>query len=186
MTPPKLTVLVEPAEEGGFVVKCLELPVVSEGETKEEALSNIKEAIEGYLEVKAKLLDGKANSEKAEVTVEIEDSVEKVIVKGLPKVSVSKEEREEIKHSIEEIKNGNCVALEELSGVAELEKEKAAKLYMEGKISISGAAETARLTIPEMVDYLVCKGFKSEYSVEDFRRGATLLEKKLKPRKIKN
>ena len=44
----KFTVLLEPAEEGGFVVKCLELPVASEGETREEALSNIKEAIEGY------------------------------------------------------------------------------------------------------------------------------------------
>lgn len=53
----KFTVLLEPAEEGGFVVKCFELPVASEGETKEDALSNIKEAIEGYLEVKAKLLD---------------------------------------------------------------------------------------------------------------------------------
>jgi predicted RNase H-like HicB family nuclease len=51
----KFTVLLEPAEEGGFVVKCLELPVASQGETKQEALSNIKEAIEGYLEVKAKL-----------------------------------------------------------------------------------------------------------------------------------
>jgi metal-responsive CopG/Arc/MetJ family transcriptional regulator len=65
-------------------------------------------------------------------------------------------------------------------GAAELEKEKAAKLYIEGKISISGAAETARLTITEMVDYLVCKGYKSDYSIEDFRRGVTLLEKKLK------
>ena len=52
----KFTVLLEPAEEGGFVVKCLELPVASEGETKEDALSNIKEAIEGYLEVKANFL----------------------------------------------------------------------------------------------------------------------------------
>jgi predicted RNase H-like HicB family nuclease len=64
------TVLLEPAEEGGFVVKCLELPVASEGETREEALSNIKEAIEGYLEVKAKLLDSKIKGEKAEVIVE--------------------------------------------------------------------------------------------------------------------
>lgn len=49
------TVLLEPAEEDGFIVKCLELPVATQGETKEEALSNIKEAIESYLEVKAKL-----------------------------------------------------------------------------------------------------------------------------------
>ena len=66
----KFTVLLEPAEEGGFIVKCVELPVVTEGETKEEALSNIKEAIEGYLEVKAKLLDHKTKGEKAEVIVE--------------------------------------------------------------------------------------------------------------------
>ncbi len=68
-------------------------------------------------------------------------------------------------------------------GAAEFEKEKAAKLYMEGKISISGAAENAEVTIPEMVDYLVCKGYKSDYSVNDFRRGVTLLEKKLKEQK---
>jgi len=66
----KFTVLLEPAEEGGFIVKSLELPVATEGETKEEALSNIKEAIEGYLEVKAKLLERKNKSEKAEVVVE--------------------------------------------------------------------------------------------------------------------
>jgi predicted RNase H-like HicB family nuclease len=66
----KFTVLLEPAEEGGFVVKCLELPVASQGETREEALSNIKEAIEGYLEVKAKLLNRKTKGEKAEVIVE--------------------------------------------------------------------------------------------------------------------
>jgi predicted RNase H-like HicB family nuclease len=48
----EFTVFLEPAEEGGFVVKCLELPVASQGETREEALKNIKETIEGYLEVK--------------------------------------------------------------------------------------------------------------------------------------
>jgi len=38
-------------QKGGYVVKCLELPgCMSEGRTKEEALKNIKEAIEGYLE----------------------------------------------------------------------------------------------------------------------------------------
>jgi predicted RNase H-like HicB family nuclease len=52
----KFTVVLEPAEEGGLIVKCFELPVATQGETREEALKNIKEAIEGYLEVKAKLL----------------------------------------------------------------------------------------------------------------------------------
>jgi predicted RNase H-like HicB family nuclease len=43
----KFTVVLEPAEEGGLIVKCLELPVATQGETREEALKNIKEAIEG-------------------------------------------------------------------------------------------------------------------------------------------
>jgi len=187
----KFNVLLEPADEGGFVVKCLELPVASQGKTKQEALSNIKEAIEGYLQVKATLLDCKTKGEKTELIIEIpsassatEDTIEEVIIKGLPEVTINKKEKDEIKRSIQDMKKGNCVTLE--SGVAEFEKEKAAKLYMEGKISISGAAETARLTIPEMADYLVCKDFKLEYSVEDFRRGTALLEKKLKQRKTKN
>jgi len=56
----KFAVVLEPAEEGGFIVKCLELPVATQGETREEALKNIKEAIEGYLEVKAKRLPTRA------------------------------------------------------------------------------------------------------------------------------
>jgi predicted RNase H-like HicB family nuclease len=66
----KFTVFLEPAEEGGFIIKCVELPVATQGETREEALKNIKEAIEGYLEVKTKLLDRKVKGEKAEVVVE--------------------------------------------------------------------------------------------------------------------
>jgi len=38
-------------EDGGYSAQCLELPgCVSEGDTWEEALENIKEAILGYLE----------------------------------------------------------------------------------------------------------------------------------------
>ena len=66
----KFTVLLEPAEEGGFIVKCLELPVASQGETRGEALANIKEAIEGYLEVKAEHFKGKTMGERTEVVVE--------------------------------------------------------------------------------------------------------------------
>jgi predicted RNase H-like HicB family nuclease len=60
----------EVAEEGGFIVKCLELPVASQGETRGEAIKNIREAIEGYLEVKADLFKKKAKVEKVEVFVE--------------------------------------------------------------------------------------------------------------------
>lgn len=39
-------VLLEPAEEGGYVVSCPSLPgCYSQGETPEEALENIREAI---------------------------------------------------------------------------------------------------------------------------------------------
>ena len=47
----KLTVMLEPSEEGGFTVLFPALPgCISEGSTSEEALKNIQEAIELYLE----------------------------------------------------------------------------------------------------------------------------------------
>lgn len=50
----KLKVLVHTAEEGGYWVEAPALPgCVSEGETMEEALANIREAAEGWLEVAA-------------------------------------------------------------------------------------------------------------------------------------
>ena len=46
----KFKVVLEPEEEGGFSVHCPALKGChSQGETEEEALANIKEAIEGYL-----------------------------------------------------------------------------------------------------------------------------------------
>jgi len=47
----KYRVVLEPQEEGGYTVYVPSLPgCVSQGETDEEALANIKEAIEVYLE----------------------------------------------------------------------------------------------------------------------------------------
>jgi len=65
-------------------------------------------------------------------------------------------------------------------GIEEFKKDKAASLYAQGKLSISGAADMATLTIPEMVQFLVERGYRSSYSLEDYRRGVELLEKKLK------
>jgi len=45
-----ITAILTP-EEGGYVVRCPELEITTEGDTKEEALKNIKEAVEGYIEV---------------------------------------------------------------------------------------------------------------------------------------
>ncbi|MGQ9469395.1 MAG: type II toxin-antitoxin system HicB family antitoxin [Nitrososphaerales archaeon] len=47
----KFKVILREEEEGDYSVQCLELPgTISEGDTKEEALKNIREAIQGYLE----------------------------------------------------------------------------------------------------------------------------------------
>ena len=47
----KFRVLFEQEEDGGFVVKCPTLPgCISQGQTREEALDNIKEAMTAYLE----------------------------------------------------------------------------------------------------------------------------------------
>jgi len=47
----KLKVVLEPSEEGGFTVYVPSLPgCISEGDSKQEALENIREAIELYLE----------------------------------------------------------------------------------------------------------------------------------------
>ncbi len=47
----KLKVVLEPSDEGGYTIFVPSLPgCVSEGNTREEALVNIREAIELYLE----------------------------------------------------------------------------------------------------------------------------------------
>ncbi len=48
-------VVIEQDEDGIFVVKCPALPgCISQGQTREQALTNITDAIEGYLESLAK------------------------------------------------------------------------------------------------------------------------------------
>lgn len=47
----KLKVVLEPSDEEGYTVYAPSLPgCISEGDTREEALANIREAIELYLE----------------------------------------------------------------------------------------------------------------------------------------
>jgi predicted RNase H-like HicB family nuclease len=47
----RLKVVLEPSDEGGFTVHVPSLPgCISEGETEQEALEHIREAIELYLE----------------------------------------------------------------------------------------------------------------------------------------
>ena len=52
MAQARFEVVLVPQEEGGFSVSVPDLPdVVTEGETREEALEMARDAIEGYLEV---------------------------------------------------------------------------------------------------------------------------------------
>ncbi len=47
----RYTVIFEPAEEGGYVVKCPAFPgLVTEGDTLEEARAMAEDAIRGYIE----------------------------------------------------------------------------------------------------------------------------------------
>lgn len=47
----KLKVVLEPSDEGGFTAYVPSLPgCISEGDTRDEALRNVREAIELYLE----------------------------------------------------------------------------------------------------------------------------------------
>ena len=51
----QFTIKLEESEEGGYTAQCLELPAaISEGNTREEAIENIKEAIQLILEVMEK------------------------------------------------------------------------------------------------------------------------------------
>jgi antitoxin HicB len=51
----KFRVLVEPDEDGVFVAECPLLPgCISQGQTRAEALTNIQDAIQGYLQSLAK------------------------------------------------------------------------------------------------------------------------------------
>ena len=57
----KLKVILEPSDEGGFTVYVPSLPgCISEGNTMEEAMQNIREAIDLYLEEDPLVLPEKA------------------------------------------------------------------------------------------------------------------------------
>ena len=53
-----VTIIIHEEEEGGYSAQCVELPgAISQGETKEEVMQNIKEAVIGYLEAFPEDLD---------------------------------------------------------------------------------------------------------------------------------
>ena len=47
----KFRVVIEPDEDGVFVAECPNLPgCISQGQTRDEAVNNIRDAIQGYLQ----------------------------------------------------------------------------------------------------------------------------------------
>lgn len=69
----KYTVILEKEEEGGYSAQCLELPgAISQGESKEETIENMKIAIGAVLAVlnqEAEKLGKKSEISKVEVSV---------------------------------------------------------------------------------------------------------------------
>ncbi len=64
----KFKVILEKAEGGGYVVYVPSLPgYVSQGERREEAIENIKEAIEAYLDIDEADIETEIKGKKAEV-----------------------------------------------------------------------------------------------------------------------
>jgi predicted RNase H-like HicB family nuclease len=64
----KLKIILHPAEEGGFWAEVPGLPgCVSEGDTFAEALANIREAAEGWLEVAAERTPVDSDAQVVEV-----------------------------------------------------------------------------------------------------------------------
>jgi len=52
----KLPIILTPGEDGWIVVECPAIPgCISQGKTKEEAMENIKEAIEGCILVRKEM-----------------------------------------------------------------------------------------------------------------------------------
>jgi len=62
-------------------------------------------------------------------------------------------------------------------GYQDLMKKKAAEEYSKGNITFSEAAHRAGLTLWEMEKYLVERGFKSSYSIEDLQKEIRILQK---------
>ncbi|HEX2120389.1 MAG TPA: type II toxin-antitoxin system HicB family antitoxin [Thermoanaerobaculia bacterium] len=66
----KLKIVLEPSDEGGFTAYVPTLPgCISEGDDRDDALRNIREAIELYLEPVEDDLAGKEGLEIAELVV---------------------------------------------------------------------------------------------------------------------
>lgn len=64
--------VIRPGEESGYVAECLEIPVVTQGQTLDEVTRNLREAVELHLEGEDPRKLGLAPSPTIVVTFELE------------------------------------------------------------------------------------------------------------------
>ena len=60
--------------------------------------------------------------------------------------------------------------------IGSYKKDKSLKKYEQGRISISKAAEETGLTVEEIEEYMVRRGYRSRYSTIDLEREMELLK----------
>ena len=60
--------------------------------------------------------------------------------------------------------------------IGNYKKDRVLRKYEQGKISISRAAEETGLTVGEIEDYMIRKGYRSKYSTVDLERELELLK----------
>lgn len=66
----KIKAIIHPAEEGGYWAEVPALPgCITEGDTMEELLTNLKDAIEGWLEVANNTHSLESNTQIVEIAV---------------------------------------------------------------------------------------------------------------------
>jgi predicted RNase H-like HicB family nuclease len=66
----KIKAIIHPAEEGGYWAEVPALPgCITEGDTMEELLTNLKDAIEGWLEVANNTHSLESNAQIVEIAV---------------------------------------------------------------------------------------------------------------------
>ncbi len=97
-------------------------------------------------------------------------------------VRFSKEILEKIDTLSEAEKSDRSTVIRQLveKGFEEKIKEKAAQDYVAGNLSFSKAAKNSGLTIWDFQQFLVSKGFKSEYSIYDLENEIKQLNTKKK------
>lgn len=93
-------------------------------------------------------------------------------------IRLPKELLEAIEEKAKEDNTDKSTVIRQLlvSAIQEYQKQKAAQQYKNGKITITAAAKMANITVHEMIDYLIKSGYKTEYTLEDFRREIKLLK----------